>query len=326
MRELVLLLLLYTAYGVWETEPGGNLFWDTRNVTCPHGYYNNFYDECKQCSLLRTQYTQEKCCHENTYTSTPFKYIKILDGIQRLYTPQREICNYLRKEWSRCPKQCDIHLPGDICNRSSQCIGSRICLNGRCCKSYDKKCLSCDSYGLCNSCYPPYNVNATGNKCGACPQNKYSYNGVCFSPSNCTTGEYVTQEYTFLSDRVCSDVPNGTYTNTTNAPTFINHTNCTGENTTFVSNGNATHNSVCRETRRCPSDKYFLNRVWGADDNCTNITTCQPGEYIIEGNLCNNCSNGTFTDTMNSNICFNHTICDNYTFYGNSTYDATCLN
>ena len=338
MRQLVLLLLLYTVYGAWDPPPGRDLFWDTDNVTCPHGYYNNFYDECKECSMLRQQYAQEKCCHQNTHTSMPFKYIQMTLGendtfVQMLYTPAREICNHLRKEWSRCPKQCDIHLPGEICNRSSQCIGSRICLSGRCCKEYDRFCLSCDSHGLCNSCHPPYNVNATENKCGVCPSNKYSDNSICLYPSNCTAGEYVKQNYTLLSDRVCSGVPNGTYTNITNAPTFINHTNCTGENTTLVSNGNATRDSVCRETRRCPSDKLFLNRVWGADDNCTNRTTCQPGEYIIEGNytfdnICNNCTSGTFTDTINSNTCSSHTVCEGtyrYTFYGNSTHDAQCL-
>ena len=76
-----------------------------------------------------------------------------------------------------------------------------------------------------------------------------------------------------------------------------------------------------------------MNRVWGADDNCTNRTTCQPGEYIIEGNytfdnICNNCSNDTFTDTINSNTCSSFTVCEGvyrYIFYGNSTHDAQCM-
>jgi len=339
MKWLVYIYLyIPLTYAIWYNDQNSDLFWYTTNTSCPYGYYDNFYDQCKNCSSLRQQYYEEKCCYKMVYVSTPFKYVIVSEDLNHttykmLYTPVREICNHLRKEWGKCPRQCDIHSPGHLCNHSTQCIGSHVCLNGRCCKEYDPLCTSCDSMGWCNVCQSPYSVNATGTKCGMCPQTKYNNNGVCLYPTNCTVGEYIQINYNSTSDRVCSEVPNGTYTNTINAISFINHTNCTGENITLDTIGNATHDTICRDTRRCPSDKLFVNKVWGKDDNCTNRTTCKLGEYIIEGNytsdnICTNCSSGTFANTTNLESCYPHTVCEGinrYTFYGNATHDATCL-
>lgn len=340
MMKWILYLLLYipSICALWYNDVSNDLFWDASTTQCPYGYYDNFYNECKSCSSLRQQYSEAKCCYETASISTPFKYVSLHDdenqtSYQMLYTPIREICNHLRKEWGKCPKQCDIHLPGHTCNRSTQCIGTRTCLNGRCCKSYDIYCVSCDFFGMCNACNPPYRVNATGTKCGICPPNRYVNNGVCFYPTNCTAGQYIQTNYNSTSDRVCSDVPNGTYTNITNAALYNNHSNCTSENITLNTLGNATHDTTCRDTLRCPPDKLFVNKVWGKDDNCTNRTTCKLGEYIIEGNytfdnICTICKNGTFANTTNLESCYPHNVCEGlykYTFYGNTTHDVNCL-
>lgn len=312
---------------VIKSVDAGYTYWYSHtNVSdCPRGYYNTSYDtigECKGCWELRSHYYSEKCCYHEVEYTTPYR---VIDSVVS-YTPMRTICNHLRKEWSKCPRQCDIFTPGVACNHSTQCRFTHTCLNGRCCSTKDSFCTSCDHIGLCNQCTYPFSVNATGNKCGICPNNKYNTNGVCFYPSNCTPGEYILSEYTSTSDRLCSMVPNGTYTNSINANNFTFHTNCSSNNTTVDVIGNNTHDSICRNTSVCKEYEYLIEKEWGKDENCTNKSICDLGQYIVK-NVCYNCTNGTFTNESNLEICYNHTDCNgSYVYNGNTTHDSKCVN
>lgn len=236
------------------------------NNTCVYGYYNNTQD-CVICSTLRNQYNAERCCDRYSVTSSPFSeliidsiYVNDTGTVLIRYTPPRDICHHLWTEWGKCPEICDNVLPGGYCTMNIDCKDTNECKDF-CCYIRDHRCLSCaNETGYCAQCEEGLGFNATGNyTCQECPSYTLLYNNTCNLFTNCSAGEYVIANATNVTDRVCSTVPEGYFTNETNALEPIPWTNCSGINNTWTSfTGNATHDAVCSNHTQCEvTDPYI---------------------------------------------------------------------
>jgi len=255
------------------------------NNTCAWGYYNNT-QECIICSQLRPQYREERCCDLNSVTSTPFTEL-IIDSIYEndtntiliRYTPPRDICHHLWIEWGRCPPICDNVLPGFFCSMDIDCKDTNLCLNSFCCYVKDENCLSCaNETGYCDQCAFGMGFNATGNyTCAPCPLDTYLTNNTCHMYSNCSVGEYIAQEATNITDRICTVVPYGYYSNIINAQNITPWTNCSNVNNTWTTfYGNTTHDVICTNHTLCEANfSYTFYGNYTHDATCVNSSMCQ---------------------------------------------------
>ncbi len=334
MRWLVILLSFSIAHG---TCIDGTC----SNDTCAWGFYNTTYNECRICSKLRDQYHAESCCHIYSDMPNPSTKITIVNStfendtgtVMIRYTPPRAICQHLWEEWGKC-HVCDNILPGEYCSMDIDCKNSNLCLDNTCCVVNYENCLSCSNgTGFCNTCKQGMAFNASGDlKCGYCPPWTYTTNNLCHLFTNCTSGYYVTQNGTVVSDRECSPVPDGYFSNGTNVQP-VKWRNCT-INTWASFIGNSTHNVQCTNHTVCTDQ--LIQTVGNAthDTQCSDKQTCPMGTYISDnGNFstdrtCSLCAQGTFTDQNNQLSCAPHKVCsvgESYIFYGSYSVDAQCV-
>jgi len=267
------------------------------NNTCSYGYYNTSYDECKHCIHLRKQYHDEDCCTGYSI-SMPSRSMEIYHSIypndtgteQVYFTPPREICNHLWYEWGTCPRICNGVVIGDVCNIDIDCLNGTSCRGFCCVLLYGDNCTSCaNNTGYCENCVNGMAFNATGDlSCDYCLTGRFSENNTCFYHTNCIAGFYPINIPNSTTDRNCSVVPHGYFTNGTN------------QNITSWSNcSNSTWYSFLGSTSR--------------DRECSNFTTCANYSYIFQ--------EGT---NISDKICQNHTSCNVTVTPGNNTHDAVC--
>lgn len=269
------------------------------NNTCVYGFYNTTED-CVDCRLIRDQYRQERCCDRYSVTSSPFSkllidsiFVNDTGTVMIRYTPPRDICHHLWTEYGKCPDICNTILVGDFCYFDVDCYNPKSCRDF-CCYIHDSKCETCaNQTGYCDECVNGTAFNYTGNYlCEECPSYTFLNSQYCYDFSNCTTGQYIIQNETNRTDRVCETVPYGTFTNTTNAHKLINWTACVNE-TWSIFAGNTTHDVLCTEWSNCTQNYTWI-------------------EFT-----------GNNTRDL---VCTNHTTCENYTYLGNKTRDAQCNN
>jgi len=302
------------------------------NNTCDWGFYNTTGDApCEICNKLREQYHAENCCRQNSYVSTPhYNHLLANGSYQIVYTPPRDICQHLWVEWGKCPPICDNILPGEYCSWNIDCKETHQCLTSYCCVVKDTNCNSCaNATGYCASCIEPMAFNVTGNlTCWYCPSYAYSSNNLCHTYTNCTSGWYMSFNGSVTSDRNCTEVPYGYYTNDTNVEVPVQWSTCTSGWASTLPN--STHDVQCSTHSVCTIDEFATPGNSTHDTVCFDRTICSPGTYVIDnGNttadrVCSACDNG-FTNASNLEACIAHGVCTAYEFIGNSTHDSVCV-
>jgi hypothetical protein len=344
MRWLILALVVVVSYGNSTNVSCVNGM--CSNNTCAWGFYNTTYNECRICNKLRTQYNDEACCHVYSDYPNPSTSVVIVNStfendtgtVMVLYTPPRPICQHLWEQWGKCPPICDNIPPGEYCSMDIDCKDSTLCLYNTCCVVKYENCVSCSNgTGYCNTCKQGMAFNASGDlKCGYCPSWTYTTNNLCHLFTNCSSGFYVTLNGTLTSDRECTVVPSGYFSNGTNVVEPTKWSNCSSINNTWASFvGNSTHDVVCTNHSVCNSSQLIGNYGNASHDtNCSNKQTCPPGTYISDNGdsttdrTCTLCVVGTFTDENNQLSCSPHKICgtgESYIFYGGYMHDSQCV-
>lgn len=264
-------------------------------------------------------------------------------------------------------KQC----PGDSAADGRSCLG--VCQKGHykdvyhVCKPCPQgeyqpnfnfsglTCLMCpvtsssgEGASSCNFCDPGYGFNGTGanghSTCELCTNeddpptyNNKADGSACGLVEPCGPGLGYKPSPIFGSNfngtDDCVPCTNGTYSDTTDFQQCQAHRVCVGQNT--MRNGTAALNTLCGQLIMCGAGEYMSGRDNLYNPICNNITTCQPGQFVVadptddQDRQCQTCS-GSYSIQENAQQCTTWTAaCDTNTQYESITptvtQDRECL-
>lgn len=172
-------------------------------------------------------------------------------------------------------------------------------------------------------------VTTTGRDAGpeaepsACAEGTWDHDGdsatSCVAWTDCAAGTFVSAEGSPTADRRCTACPEGTFSDTVNAPSCAKHTPC-APGTRLTAPGTSTTPAqcdACSPGTYCAGGTAALidcaEGTWDHDADptttCVAWTDCVPGEFVgAEGSSttdrgCLKCTNGEHTATINATRC-----------------------
>lgn len=239
----------------------------------------------------------------------------------------RNACDHRPGYFSNHPTNCQF-VPEPIrCTKCQVCAAGSFLSSG-CTATEDTVCSPCSE-----RCEPNQFITNLNN-CSA--EAMESFATVCIQCSTCPLGKFLVLDCTDDADVTCDDcITNcsfGEYLeNTCDAFTTpdtqpICRPCPTGRYYSgAISGGLDVQCPLCEDPNDCTASGFFFN---GSCTNtssgiCTPCNVCTPGSYVrvaCGGNQdvqCEACADGTFTSTINANVCTPHTVthCPNDDFY-----------